>query len=187
MSPPLWDPGWIHIRRHSVLLFFFIIHYLSTITRKLVRDGKEEATWFCTWRHWWKSWRLDSSSLVKRLQSQEFLYLMSPAPAINLTNPLATLLNSSHICCKPKSSVFLPLAYFSSSPLSVCNCCLFSLAIPAWTMQLIYQLILYSSAVFLFMSTKKLKHKVSFRMTLTLHSFQSVVDCILCCVLYARK
>jgi hypothetical protein len=25
---------------------------------------------------------------------------MSPAPAINLTNPLATLLNSSHICCK---------------------------------------------------------------------------------------
>jgi hypothetical protein len=82
---------------------------------------------------------LDSSSLVKRLQSQEFLYSMSPAPAINLTNPLATLLNSSHICCKPKSSVFLPLAYFSSSPLSVCNCCLFSLAIPAWTMQLIYQ------------------------------------------------
>jgi len=183
VSPPSWDPGWIHIRHHSVLLFFFIIHYLSTITRKLVRDGNEEATWFCTWRHWWKSWRLDSSSLVKRLQSQEFLYSMSPAPAINLTNPLAT-----HICCKPKSlSVssssllfFFSIICLQLLPFLSGNSCLDN----AINLSIWFYTLLQSSYLCL---QKKLKHKFSFRMTLTLHSFQSVVDCILCCVLYARK
>ncbi len=140
MSPPLWDPGWIHIRHHFSPFVLVIIHYLSTIIRKLVRDGNEEATWFCTWRHWWKSWRLDSSSLVKRLQSQEFLYSMSPAPAINLTNQcghppqqLSHLLQTQDPLRFFLQPTFLLLRY----PFAIVG--FLSLAIPAWTMQLIYQ------------------------------------------------